>query len=71
MSAARLYSLGVDVECARVNLKELVDKRVLYTSSEMLEALENFQYLDAQFKSLEKDHIELCNELVGKESTAD
>lgn len=59
MSAARLYSLGVDVEGARAKLKELVAKKVSYESPEMLEALRNFQGLDAQFKSLEKDYIEL------------
>lgn len=63
MSAARLYSLGVDVEGARAKLKELVDKRVPYDSPEMLTALKDFQELDAQFKSLETDHIELRDDI--------
>lgn len=68
MSGARLYSLGVDVEGARAKLKELVDKKVPYESPEMLEALRNFQELDAQFKSLEKDHLELRDEIIRKKS---
>ena len=70
MSAARLYSLGVDVEGAREKLRELVNKKVSYESPEMREALRNFQELDAQFKALEKDHLELRDELAGRKNFA-
>lgn len=66
MSAARLYSLGLDVECARAKLKELVEKSVSYESPEMLEALQRFQEFDTPFKLLEKDYLELRDELVGR-----
>ncbi len=68
MSAARLYSLGVDVEGAREKLRVLVNKKVPYESMEMREALRNFQELDAQFKALEKDHLELRDELTSREN---
>lgn len=63
MSAARLYSLGVDTESARTKLKELVGRKVPYESPEMLQALKNFQELDIQFKALEKDYLELRDDL--------
>ena len=63
MSAARLYSLGVEMEGAREKLRELVDRKVSYDSPEMLEALHSFQELKAQFQSLEKEHMALRAEL--------
>lgn len=68
MSAARLYSLGVELEGAREKLRELVDRKVSYDSPEMLEALHSFQELDAQFQSLEKEHIALRDELTGQKT---
>jgi len=71
MSAARLYSLGVDVEGARAKLKELVEKNIPYDSPEMLEALHNYQYISAQFNSLEKDYLVLRDEMTGHVAAAD
>ena len=59
ISAAELYSLGIDVEGARAKLKELVDRKVPCDSQKMLDVLCNFQELDTQFKPLEKTHLEL------------
>ena len=40
-SAARLYSMGVDLEAARAKLKELVEMGVPYDSDQMKQAYEN------------------------------
>ena len=44
-SAARLYSMGVDLEAARAKLKELVERGVPYDSDEMKQAYQNFKEL--------------------------
>lgn len=62
-SAARLYSLGVDLEMARDKLKKLVDQGVSYDSKEMKDAYREFSELDAQWKELERQHIELRDEI--------
>ena len=62
-SAARLYSLGVDLEMTRDKLKKLVDQGVPYDSKEMKAAYREFSELDAQWKELEKQHLELRDEI--------
>ncbi len=63
-SAARLYSMGVDLEAARAKLKELVERGVPYDSDEMKEAYQDFKELDRQWKVLEQQHQELRDEIV-------
>lgn len=63
-SAARLYSLGVDLEAARERLRELVEKGVPYDSDEMLTAYHEFSELDRLWKSLEKQHLDLRDEII-------
>lgn len=62
-SAARLYSLGIEVEGARQHLRELVDQGVAYTSPEMRKALEDYQELDQQWKELEQGYLNLKEEI--------
>lgn len=62
-SAARLYSLGVDLEAARDKLRKLVEQGVSYESEEMLQAYGEFKALDEQWKELEKQHLELRDEI--------
>lgn len=62
-SAARLYSIGVDLEMARDKLKKLVEQGVPYDSKEMKDAYREFSELDAQWKELERQHIELRDEI--------
>ena len=64
-SAARLYSLGGDLEMARDRLKKLVDQGVPYDSKEMKDAYQEFTELDHLWKELEKQHLELRDEIVG------
>lgn len=66
-SAARLYSLGVDLEAARERLKQLVAVGVPYSSQEMLQAYQAFSELDSQWKEMEKQHLALREELLGEE----
>ena len=63
-SAARLYSMGVDLEAARAKLRELVDQGVSFDSDEMLRAHQNFQELDRQWKDLEQQHLALRDEIM-------
>ena len=63
-SAARLYSMGVDLEAARAKLKELVKQGVSYDSEEMNQAYRDFKELELQWKALEKQHLELRDEIV-------
>lgn len=62
-SAARLYSLGIEVESARQRLRDLVDQGVAYTSPEMRKALEDYQELDRQWKELEQGYLNLKEEI--------
>lgn len=70
-SAARLYSLGIEVEAARDQLRKLVEQGVLYNSPEMRKALEEFQELDRQWKALEQEHLQLRAEVVRETKTAE
>lgn len=70
-SAARLYSLGIEVEAAREQLRKLVQQGVPYDSSEMRKALEEFQELDQQWKALEQEHLQLRAEVVREMKTAE
>ena len=63
-SAARLYSMGVDLEAARDKLKELVERGVPYDSDEMKRAYRDFKELEQQWKALEQQHLELRDEIV-------
>ncbi len=58
-SAARLYSMGIDLEAARDRLRQLVEQGVPYSSDEMKQAVRDFKKLDRQWKALEKQHLEL------------
>ena len=66
-SAARLYSMGVDLEAARAKLKELVELGVPYDADEIKQAYQNFTELEQQWKALERQHLELRDEIVEDE----
>ncbi len=59
LSAARLYSVGVDMEGAREKLRQLVEAGVPYEDPEMLAALKEFRELEASWRSLEAQHLSL------------
>lgn len=62
-SAARLYSLGIEVEGTRQRLRDLVNQGVAYTSPEMRKALEDYQELDQQWKALEQEYLRIKEEI--------
>lgn len=64
-SAARLYSLGVDLEAARSRLKALAEQGTAYDSDEMREAYRDFRELQRQWQALEKQHLALRDEITG------
>ena len=65
-SAARLYSMGIDLEAARDRLRQLVEQGVPYNSGEMKQAVQNFKELDRQWKELEREHLRLRDEVVNR-----
>ena len=65
-SAARLYSMGIDLEAARDRLRQLVEQGVPYNSNEMKQAVQDFKELDRKWKELEKQHLELRDEVTKK-----
>lgn len=58
-SAARLYSLGIDLENARNKLHQLVEAKVPYDSPKMMVALRDFNERKAEWEALEKYHLSL------------
>lgn len=70
-SAARLYSLGIEVEAAREHLRKLAEQGVPYDSPKMRKALEDYQGLDQQWKALEQEHQQLRAEIMSETETAE
>ena len=62
-SAARLYSMGVDLEAARERLRQLVEQGVPYDSDEMKRAYRDFDELEQHWRALERQHVALRNEV--------
>ena len=62
-SAARLYSMGIDLESARDRLRQLVEQGVPYHSDEMKQAVQDFKELDRQWKALEREYLRLRDEI--------
>ena len=69
-SAARLYSIGIDLEAARERLRRLVEQGVPYQSEEMRKAYRDFKELELQWKALEQQHLELRDEIIRGEQSA-
>lgn len=70
-SAARLYSMGVDLEAARERLRQLVTRGVSYDSEEIKQAVRAFQEMEQQWKELEKQYLELREEIAQEKQGAD
>ena len=60
---ASLYRLGIKVETARKDLRDLVNSGVPYESEQMQTALQEFCALDSQWRSLEAQYLELRKEI--------
>ena len=68
LSAARLYSLGLDLEAARESLRQMVERGVPYGAEELRAALWQFKKLEAQWKEMERQHLALREELINEEN---
>ena len=60
---AKLTRLGMTVESRRNKLRQLVEKGVPYESPQMLQALQEFQQADAEWKQTEAAYLDLRKEL--------
>ena len=63
-SAARLYSLGVDLEGAKDRIRKLAAAGTDYSSPEMLEAVTEYSELKQQWDALEQEHLKLRAEIM-------
>jgi len=66
-SAARLYSIGIDLEAAREKLRKFVADGVPFDSDQMRQGYEEYAELDRQWKALEQQHLELRDEIIQAE----
>ena len=62
-SAARLYSLGVDLEDAKERLRALANAGKRYDSPEMANALRAYVDLKKLWDNLEAEHLRLRDEI--------
>ena len=58
-SAARLYSLGIELESAKARIRKLAAAGIDYTSPEMVQAAEDYSELKKLWDSLEQEHLKL------------
>ena len=63
-SGARLYSLGVDLEGAVERLSALLEQGEGRDNQELRQAYETYTVLSEQWKSLERQHLQLREELL-------
>ena len=63
-SAARLYSLGVDLEAARERVRALAAQDASRDSAEIRAAAAAFAELDRQWKTMEREHLALRDEIM-------
>ena len=62
-SAARLYSLGLDLEGAKERIRKLVADGVGYDTPEMAEASREYTEIKELWDNLEKEHLALRDEI--------
>ena len=61
-AAARLYTLGVDLEGAKAELRRLTGEGVSFSSGEMRRACEACEEMETQWKALEQEYLALRRE---------
>ena len=62
-SAARLYSLGIELDVAKERIRKLVENGVGYETTEMAQAVREYTELKDLWSNLEHDHLVLRNEI--------
>lgn len=63
-SAARLYSLGIDLESAREKVKKLAEAGVAYDSREMTQAVQKFTEMKSLWDNLEREYLALRSDIL-------
>ena len=65
-SAARLYSLGLDLDAAKEGIRKLVADGVGYDAPEMIQAAQEYTELKTLWDNLEQEHLRLKDEILQK-----
>lgn len=63
-SAARLYSIGIDLENIKQQIKKLVDNGTSYEAPEMIQAVREYSELKELWYILEQEHLKLKAEIL-------
>lgn len=66
-SAARLYSLGLDLEAAKERIRNLVADGVGYDAPKMVQAAQEYTELKELWDTLEAEHLKLKHEILNEE----
>ena len=56
-SAARLYSVGIDLEGARERIRQLVDRKADYESCEMIQAVQDYTEIKKLWHDFEEEYL--------------
>lgn len=62
-TAARLYSLGVNLDAAKDRIRKLVENSVGYDAPEMVQAAQEYTELEQQWEFLEQAYLQLRDEI--------
>ena len=65
-SAARLYSLGLDLDGAKERIRKLVADGVGYDAPEMAQAAQEYAKLKELWNDLEAEHLKLKHEILNE-----
>lgn len=63
-SAAQLYSIGIDLDEAKQQIKKLVATGARYDSPEMIQATQKYIELKERWDRLEQKHLKLKAEIL-------
>lgn len=65
-SAARLYSLGVDLEGKKEQIRKMVADGISYESREMAQVVQEYTELKELWDNLEAEHLKLKHEILNE-----
>ena len=65
-SAARLYSIGLDLDAAKERIRKLVEAGAGYEAPEMLLAAQEYTELKGLWDSLEAEYLKLKQEILNE-----
>lgn len=65
-SAARLYSLGLDLEAAKERVRKLAADGTGYDAPEMVQAAQEYTELKELWDNLEHEHLKLKHEIMNE-----